>query len=226
MPVPGHSGAAVLFGPTVCLNAVLPTPHTHTHTDVFCLFPLGLGSRVLGLGSRVFGSSWPISGSRSLLVIAMGPSNDGELRYKKSPTSCLWQAPASTQKTKIKTRPTIRRSARWGVSLPWILPWRKSPRFRFSLGVLVTSAACHSDNKRPLRALWGGWSPRPTAVPCLPLGRQVSPPLGGRAVAGFVYICVCVCVFINKIFLFPAPHHNAARANRRAVLLMPPVVQR
>ena len=49
VPVPGHSGAAVLFGPTVCLNAVLPTPHTYT--DVFCLFPSGLGSWVSGPGS-------------------------------------------------------------------------------------------------------------------------------------------------------------------------------
>ena len=73
------------------------------------------------------------------------------------------------------------------------------PRFRFSLGVLVTSAACqsitkrnHRDNKRPFRAFWGGWSPRPTAVPCLPLGRLVPPPLAGRAVASF---CIYVCVY-------------------------------
>ena len=31
------------------------------------------------------------------------------------PTPCLWQAPASTQKIKRKTRPAIRRSARWRV---------------------------------------------------------------------------------------------------------------
>ena len=31
------------------------------------------------------------------------------------PTPCLWQAPASTQKTKRKTRPAIRRGARWRV---------------------------------------------------------------------------------------------------------------
>ena len=37
------------------------------------------------------------------------------LRNKNPPTPCLWQAPASTQKTKRKTRPAIRRSARWRV---------------------------------------------------------------------------------------------------------------
>jgi len=35
-----------------------------------------------------------------------------ELNDKKTPTPCLWQAPASAQKTKRKTRPAIRRSAR------------------------------------------------------------------------------------------------------------------
>ena len=35
------------------------------------------------------------------------------LRSKTPPTPCLWQASASTQKTKKKTRPAIRRSARW-----------------------------------------------------------------------------------------------------------------
>ena len=35
---------------------------------------------------------------------------------KKTPTSCLWQSPAITQKTKRKTRQAIRRSARWRVS--------------------------------------------------------------------------------------------------------------
>ena len=42
-------------------------------------------------------------------------SDDGELHNKNPPTPCLWQAPASTQKTKRKTRPAIRRSARWRV---------------------------------------------------------------------------------------------------------------
>ena len=37
------------------------------------------------------------------------------LRNKNPLTPCLWQAPASTQKTKRKTRPAIRRSARWRV---------------------------------------------------------------------------------------------------------------
>ena len=39
------------------------------------------------------------------------------LYNKNPPTPCLWQAPASTQKTKRKTRPAIRRSARWRVGL-------------------------------------------------------------------------------------------------------------
>ena len=38
------------------------------------------------------------------------------LHNKNPPTPCLWQAPASTQKTKRKTRPAIRRSARWRVN--------------------------------------------------------------------------------------------------------------
>ena len=37
------------------------------------------------------------------------------LNNKNPPTPCLWQAPASTQKTKRKTGPAIRRSARWRV---------------------------------------------------------------------------------------------------------------
>ena len=41
--------------------------------------------------------------------------HDDELHINP-PTPCLWQAPASTQKTKRKTRPAIRRSARWRVS--------------------------------------------------------------------------------------------------------------
>ena len=42
--------------------------------------------------------------------------DDDEFHNKKPPTPCLWQAPASTQKTKRKTRPAILRSARWRVS--------------------------------------------------------------------------------------------------------------
>ena len=41
------------------------------------------------------------------------PSGCCCVNYKKTPTPCLWQAPASAQKTKRKTRPAIRRSARW-----------------------------------------------------------------------------------------------------------------
>ena len=52
---------------------------------------------------------------------------------------------------------------------------------RFSLGVLVTSAACHivttSGPRGPCG--WSGRSPRHTAVPCLPLGRLAAS--AGRA---------------------------------------------
>ena len=47
--------------------------------------------------------------------VALGPGDDDELLNKNPPTPCLWQASASTQKTKRKTRPAIRRSARWRV---------------------------------------------------------------------------------------------------------------
>ena len=40
------------------------------------------------------------------------------LRNKNPPTPCLWQAPASTQKTKRKTRPAIRQSAQWRANAP------------------------------------------------------------------------------------------------------------
>ena len=46
----------------------------------------------------------------------LGGFDDGELHNKNPPTPCLWQAPVSTQKAKRKTRPAIRRSARWRVS--------------------------------------------------------------------------------------------------------------
>jgi hypothetical protein len=42
--------------------------------------------------------------------------NDYEL-HKNPPTPFLWKAPASIQKTKRKTRPAIRRSARWRASV-------------------------------------------------------------------------------------------------------------
>ena len=96
VPVPGHSGAAVLFGPTVCLNAVLPTPHTYT--DVFCLFPSGLGSWVSGPGSS--GLLGPFPGPVPCLSWVLIMTVNCAI---KMPTPCLWQAPASTQKTKRKT---------------------------------------------------------------------------------------------------------------------------
>ena len=82
---------------------VLKCSATHTtHIIHRYLLSLPFGSRVLGLGSQVFGSSWPISGSCSLLV--MGPDNGGELRYKKCPRRAFGKRPrASTQKTKRKT---------------------------------------------------------------------------------------------------------------------------
>ena len=56
------------------------------------------------------GSASPKTGWRSVrskvVVVVV-------LRNKKTPTPCLWQAPASTQKTQRKTRPPIRRGARW-----------------------------------------------------------------------------------------------------------------
>ena len=58
----------------------------------------GAGWRALG---RAAGGGWRAA---SCCCIAL---------LKKTPTPCLWQAPASTQKTKRKTRPAIRRSARW-----------------------------------------------------------------------------------------------------------------
>ena len=39
--------------------------------------------------------------------------DDGDLHNKNPPTPCLWQAPASGQKIKRKTRPAIRRSERF-----------------------------------------------------------------------------------------------------------------
>ena len=52
------------------------------------------------------GARWQTAGS---------PERD-EKTPQNSPTPCHWQAPASTQKTKRKTRPAIRRSARWRVN--------------------------------------------------------------------------------------------------------------
>ena len=50
------------------------------------------------------------------------------LHNKNPPTPCLRQAPASTQKTKRKTRPAIRRSARWRVEGGGGRLWVHSPR--------------------------------------------------------------------------------------------------
>ena len=77
--------------------------------------------------------------------------DDGELRNKNPPTPCLWQAPASTQKTKRKTRPAIRRSARRRAKEPWV-PVRGSR----------SSASSASKKKSPFffSALLGsGWVP-------------------------------------------------------------------
>ena len=53
---------------------------------------------------------------------------EDEFHNKNPPTPCLWQAPASTQKTKRKTRPAIRRSARWRVSSPAPRNQKENPR--------------------------------------------------------------------------------------------------
>ena len=92
-----------------------------------------------------------LSGPKNTLAAWMGTrgpgvpprkaSHDGGGKFfhdKNPPTPCLWkviwQAPASTQKTKRKTRPTIRRSAQWrakgggGLTLGscgmWVFPVR------------------------------------------------------------------------------------------------------
>ena len=54
-----------------------------------------------GNGRMSFVPTPPPTGNRSEKVII--------LHNKNPPTPCLWQAPASTQKTKRKTRPAIRR---------------------------------------------------------------------------------------------------------------------
>ena len=53
----------------------------------------------------------PFELARLAASLARG-DDDCELHNKNPPTPCLWQAPASTQKTKRKTRPAILRSAR------------------------------------------------------------------------------------------------------------------
>ena len=58
-------------------------------------FPSGCGSRARAL------YRYPNRPSMMIIHYTINP-----------PMQCLWQAPASTQKTKRKTRPAIRRSAR------------------------------------------------------------------------------------------------------------------
>ena len=63
---------------------------------------------------------------------------------KKTPTPCLsWQAPASTQKTKRKARPAIRRSARWRVSIK-----KEEKRKKKKRSTLGTSLASGTRSKQ------------------------------------------------------------------------------
>ena len=76
------------------------------------------------------------------------------MHYKNPPTPCLWQAPASTQKTKRKTRPAIRRSARWGVN-----------NFRYALFTWAKTRGClQSNHTKPPPAGFGGAVRRSRAI--------------------------------------------------------------
>ena len=57
------------------------------------------------------------------------------------PTPCLWQAPASTQKPTRKTRPAIRRSARWRVN------GEVQVRLLSSPAVLIRRAPCEGTGR-------------------------------------------------------------------------------
>ena len=83
VPDPGHSGAAMFFGPTVCLSAVLPTTHTHR-----CLLSASLGSWVLSLVSWVFGSVWPMT-ARQLIP----PRRCGSLAFMADSEAALKSRP-------------------------------------------------------------------------------------------------------------------------------------
>jgi len=66
------------------------------------------------------------------------------LNYKNPPTPCLWQAPASAQKTRRKTRPAaIRRSARWRAT------WRANGGFG-----AVPPRASPANGRPAVKACW------------------------------------------------------------------------
>ena len=85
-------------------------------------FGLWLGSPVCFLpklgrrGIKLRRTQGPTGGGVTGIVVVV-------LHNKNPHTPCLWQAPASTQKTKRKTRPAIRRSARWRVMVGDDQPW-------------------------------------------------------------------------------------------------------
>ena len=60
---------------------------------------------------------------------------DYELHYKNPPTPCFLQAPASTQNTKRKTRPAIRRSARWRAIARHSKAGRNIAAYGFAVGL-------------------------------------------------------------------------------------------
>ena len=72
-----------------------------------------------------------------------------ELPQKNPPTPCLWQAPASARKTKRKTRPDIRRSARW----------RATKEGRPALGLQLEGRGAGAGQRRCLRLAQSGQSP-------------------------------------------------------------------
>ena len=154
--------------------------HTTQRPVLFVCLPLGPGSWVLGLGSRVFGSSWPISRSCALLV--MGPAM-AQARFSLDVfvTSAAWHS--HNKRPSMALHHALRRMADLVFLLVFCLGASgRFPKARRGRFLLCNSS---SSNKRPSRALWSGRSPRPTAVPCLPLGRLVPPPLAGWAVAVF-----------------------------------------
>ena len=86
---------------------------------------VGPAVRLLGDLAPRWPAGSPAQWQRPRMWICVGPRDPPHLHKpglgsvvvvlhnKNPPTPCLWQAPASTQKTKRKTRPAIRRSARW-----------------------------------------------------------------------------------------------------------------
>ena len=59
---------------------------------------------------RAFGKRNASASTQKTKRKANHDDGDDEFHFKKTPTPCLWKAPASTQKTRRETRPIIRRS--------------------------------------------------------------------------------------------------------------------